>query len=60
MVNIYGSGGGGVSSDDVTASSADVLATVQTITTDSNDELKNGTLASIVNREKYKNKRIDS
>lgn len=60
MVNIYGSGGGGISSSDVTASSADVLATVQTITTDSNDELKSGTLANIASREKYKNKRIDS
>ena len=35
MVNIYGSGGGGITSDDVTASKADVLSTVGTITSDS-------------------------
>ena len=60
MVNIYGSGGGGISSDDVTASSADVLNTVQTITTDSNDELKKGTLENITSSEKYKSKRVAS
>lgn len=58
MVNIYGSGGGGISSDDVTASSADVLNTVQTITTDSGDELKKGTMENIVSSEKYKSKRV--
>lgn len=58
MVNIYGSGGGGISSDDVTASSADVLNTVQTITTDSSDELKKGTMEDIVSSEKYKSKRV--
>lgn len=58
MVNIYGSGGGGISSDDVTASSADVLNTVQTITTDSGDELKKGTMEDIVSSEKYKSKRV--
>ena len=60
MVNIYGSGGGGISSDDVTASSADVLNTVQTITTDSGDELKKGTMENIVSSEKYKSKRVAS
>lgn len=58
MINIYGSGGGGISSDDVTASSADVLNTVQTITTDSGDELKKGTMEDIVSSEKYKSKRV--
>lgn len=47
MVNIYGSGGGGITSDDVTASKADVLSTVNTITSDSQDEIVAGTLANI-------------
>ena len=60
MVNIYGSGGGGVTSEDITARRADVLATVSTITSDSNDEIVSGTLANIVAEESYKSVRTDS
>ena len=60
MVNIYGSGGGGISSDDVTASRADVLETVSTITSDSNDEVVSGTLANIGATEACKSTRTDS
>ena len=60
MVNIYGSGGGGITSDDVTASRADVLSTVATITTDSGDEVVNGTLANVGATEAHKSFRKDS
>lgn len=60
MVNIYGSGGGGITSDDVTASRADVLDTVATITSDSNDEVVTGTLANIGATEAHKSVRKDS
>lgn len=60
MVNIYGSGGGGVSSEDITARRADVLETVSTITSDSNDEMVKGTLANIAAEESYKSVRTDS
>ena len=60
MVNIYGSGGGGITSDDVTASRADVLNTVATITSDSNDEVVVGTLANIGATEAHKSVRTDS
>lgn len=58
MVNIYGSGGGGITSSDVTASKADVLNTVATITNDSADEMATGTLANIGASEKYKKSSI--
>lgn len=60
MVNIYGSGGGGITSDDVTASRADVLSTVATITTDSGDDVVNGTLANVGATEAHKSVRKDS
>lgn len=60
MVNIYGSGGGGITSDDVTASKADVLSTVKTITSDSNDELVAGTLTNVSATEKFQSSRIAS
>lgn len=59
MVNIYGSSGGGITSDDVTATKADVLSTVATITSESADELVNGTLANIAATENHKSIRID-
>ena len=54
MVNIYGSGGGGISSDDVTASRADVLSTKTTITSDSSDEIVYGTLTNVGATDTYK------
>lgn len=60
MVNVYGSGGGGITSDDVTASRADVIATAQTITSDSDDEVVNGTMADIGAIDKYQSIRSDS
>ena len=47
MVNIYGSGGGGITSDDVTASKNKVVSGFSTITTDSNDEVVYGTLTDL-------------
>ena len=43
---LIGSGGGGVLSEDVTASKANVLAGTKTITTDSNDEVVDGTMVN--------------
>lgn len=44
---IPGSSGGGVSSDDVTASKAQVLQGYRTITSDSNDEVAEGEIVSV-------------
>lgn len=47
MVNIICSGGGSVFSDDVTASKAQVVEGYSTITSDSNDEIGEGTMKEV-------------
>jgi len=42
-VSVKGSGGGGISSSDVTATRAQVVAGYTTVTSDSNDEVVEGT-----------------
>ena len=46
-VHIYGSGGGGTLSSDVTATKAKVLSGYQTLTSDSSDEVAAGTMKNI-------------
>lgn len=46
-VHIYGSGGGGTLSSDVTAAKAQVLSGYQTLTSDSSDEVAAGTMKNI-------------
>lgn len=46
-VHIYGSGGGGILSSDVTATKAQVLSGYQTLTSDSSDEVAAGTMKNI-------------
>lgn len=47
QANLLKGGGGGVSSDDVTATKAQVLKGCKTITADSDDEIVEGTLPTI-------------
>lgn len=54
MVNIFGISGGGITSDEVTATRANVLKGTTTITSDSNDEVVEGTLENYGSVQKYK------
>ena len=54
MVNVNCTGGGGIFSDDVTASKAQVVEGYSTITSDSNDEIITGTMKEVSATEQAK------